>query len=278
MNGRILAVDSEELLIHEMKSIGPEAAGLEIMKPKGQFLVIRLEGITCAAANILKQEMLSRGGEAVISNMIYRLQDRTPTKALVMGTRAQFEALIGKLRVQPLKTLQAVADELIRLLACGQTPELPSMNVGNHVFDWAARTYVMGIINVTPDSFSGDGLSNDLEKIAAQGRRFAETGADLLDIGGESTRPGSAPVSIAEELKRVIPAIRQLRQETPLPVSVDTSRAEVAEAALSEGAVMINDVWGLKKDPGLGAVIARADAAVVLMHNRESSGTVASDR
>lgn len=274
MNGRLVQIRSDEMLIEEMKRIGPEPAGLEIMRPKGRFAVIRLEGITCAAANILKQEMLSRGGEVVISNMVYRLQDRTPTNVLVMGTHAQFGELIDKLRIQPLKTLQSVAAELGRLLACIDGPPARSMKIGGRIFNWDERTYVMGIVNVTPDSFSGDGLEHDLERVVAQARRFAESGANLLDIGGESTRPGSAPVSVEEELSRVIPAIRRLKQEVSIPLSIDTSRAEVAEAALNEGAALINDVWGLKKDPRLKDVVGRAQAPVVLMHNRMESGNV----
>lgn len=274
MNGRILDIVSDEMLAEEMGRIGPEPAGLEIMKPKGRFAVIRLEGVTCAAANILKQEMLSRGGEVVISNMIYRLRDKTPTNVLILGTHTQFRELIGKLRVQPLKTLQAAADELTRLMGCFAAPR--AMTIGGRVFTWSERTYVMGIVNVTPDSFSGDGLEHDLERVAAQARKFAECGADLLDIGGESTRPGSAPVSAEEELMRVVPAVKRLKREVSLPLSIDTSRAEVAEAALSEGAAMINDVWGLNKDPRMRAVVSRARVPVALMHNRMESVTVGS--
>jgi dihydropteroate synthase/2-amino-4-hydroxy-6-hydroxymethyldihydropteridine diphosphokinase len=135
------------------------------------------------------------------------------------------------------------------------------------------KTYVMGILNVTPDSFSGDGLmqsGDPLESALAQARAFNAAGADLLDVGGESTRPGSQPVSVEEELARVLPVVRALAGETNAVISVDTSKALVAQECLRAGADWINDVWGLRADPALAAVCARAGAPVVLMHNRSN--------
>lgn len=137
--------------------------------------------------------------------------------------------------------------------------------------EWGWRTYVMGIVNVTPDSFSGDGLlDNDawLEQVVAQGRQFMEEGADILDVGGESTRPGSSPVSAEEELSRVAPAIQALRDAVSVPISVDTYRASVASAALEAGADWVNDVWGLRMDPHMAPLLAEAGCPAVLMHNR----------
>ena len=142
------------------------------------------------------------------------------------------------------------------------------MCCGGREFRWGERTYVMGIINVTPDSFSGDGLGNDVEAAVAQGKRFAAEGADILDVGGESTRPNAVPVSADEELHRVIPVIERLAGEVSVPVSVDTYRYEVARAALSAGAGMINDIWGLGRDPRLAELAARHGAPIVLMSNQ----------
>jgi len=135
----------------------------------------------------------------------------------------------------------------------------------------------MGILNLTPDSFSGDGLltqardPNRLPRIALEmARRFAVAGADILDVGGESTRPGSQPVSLEEELERVLPVIRALTREIDILVSVDTYKAEVAEAALQAGAHIVNDVWGLRADPRLAEVAAHYGVPVILMHNRSS--------
>jgi dihydropteroate synthase len=138
--------------------------------------------------------------------------------------------------------------------------------------EWGKKTYVMGILNLTPDSFSGDGLlqSEDIVQAALeQAGRFVAAGAELLDLGGESTRPGSQAVSAAEEVERVLPALRAVRAAHPdIILSIDTYKAEVAEACLKEGADWINDVWGLRADPELAEVVARHKAALVLMHNR----------
>ncbi len=137
-------------------------------------------------------------------------------------------------------------------------------------FEWGHRTYVMGIINLTPDSFSGDGLlDGDLTRVVDQARQFVADGADILDLGGESTRPGSRPVTADIEAARVIPAIAAVRQALPdTPLSVDTYRASVAERALAAGATWINDVWGLRMDPDMGGLAAAAGCPVVIMHNR----------
>lgn len=151
-----------------------------------------------------------------------------------------------------------------------------SMRIGPQEFSWGARTYLMGILNITPDSFSGDGLypppqaTGEAEgRAVAQAHRFVAAGACILDVGGESTRPGAQPVDTAEELQRVIPVIRALATELPdVVLSIDTYKADVAAAALEAGAHLVNDVWGLRADPALAAVIAQCGAPVVLMHNR----------
>ncbi len=141
-------------------------------------------------------------------------------------------------------------------------------------FHWHSRTYIMGILNVTPDSFSGDGLlarGDAVQAALAQAREFVAAGADILDVGGESTRPGAQPVSAEEEAARVVPVVRALAAEFPdVLISVDTYKASVAEAALEAGAGMVNDVWGLRADPRMAEVIARHRAWAVLMHNRST--------
>lgn len=144
-------------------------------------------------------------------------------------------------------------------------------------FIWGVKTYVMGIVNSTPDSFSGDGLlitNNWVEAAVNKASQMAKAGADLLDIGGESTRPGSAPISQQEELKRVIPIIEAVRQSVDLPISIDTYRASVAEAALSAGATWVNDVWGLRMDPDMVALVANSLCPVIVMHNRSKPKNV----
>jgi dihydropteroate synthase len=136
---------------------------------------------------------------------------------------------------------------------------------------WGQRTYVMGIINLSPDSFSGDGITG-LEAAVVQAHRFVSQGADILDIGGETTRPGSAPISTAEEIGRVVPVIGRLASEVSVPLSVDTYKSEVARRALEAGATMINDQWGLKRDPRLAELAAEKGVPLILMSNQRDKG------
>jgi dihydropteroate synthase len=166
---------------------------------------------------------------------------------------------------------------------------MKSLAIGKHTLSWGERTYVMGILNITPDSFSGDGLlpspPSPLPQAGEGGggrgvgvrvaRAFLASGADLLDVGGESTRPGSQPVDAEEEMRRVIPVIREIAAEFPdALISIDTCKAAVAEEALKAGASIVNDVWALRADPGLAEVAARYNAPVILMHNRSQPANV----
>ena len=150
--------------------------------------------------------------------------------------------------------------------------------IGKHNFDWGARTYVMGILNITPDSFSGDGIIAKGEAVnvaVEQARGYLASGADILDVGGESTRPGSEPVDAEAEMARVIPVIEALVAEFPdALISIDTYKAPVAEEALKAGAKIVNDVWALRADPALAGVAAKHNAPVIMMHNRSNPANV----
>lgn len=132
----------------------------------------------------------------------------------------------------------------------------------------AGRTLVMGVLNVTPDSFSDGGQFADLERACQQARTIAAAGADILDIGGESTRPGATPVSVEDELARVVPVVRQAALEVSCPIAIDTYKAAVAERAIAAGARIVNDVWGLQHDPAMAGVVAAAGVGLIVMHNR----------
>ena len=147
------------------------------------------------------------------------------------------------------------------------------MQIGETTFDWGTKTFVMGVLNVTPDSFSRDGVGSDVERAVEQGLRFQEWGADIIDIGGESTRPASIypdseMVSVIDELDRVLPVIEALTPLLEIPISIDTYKSEVASQAVASGAEIVNDVWGLTGDPDIGAVIAKSGVPVILMHNQ----------
>jgi len=155
---------------------------------------------------------------------------------------------------------------------------LEPLRFGDRCWEWGQRSYLMAILNATPDSFSGDGLLTDGDPVSAA-LRSAEAavagGADILDLGAESTRPGAQAVDARAELVRLLPLLRAIKRRFAVPVSVDTSKAEVAEAVLAEGADWINDVWGLQGDPRLAEVLARSRAPIVLMHNRAAADKVA---
>ena len=144
-------------------------------------------------------------------------------------------------------------------------------DIGGHRFEWGSRTYVMGIVNVTPDSFSGDGLGEDRERAVAQGLRMVAEGADLLDVGGESTRPGHVAITSAEEISRTERVVRELARDSGVPVSIDTYKLEVAEAAVAAGAAILNDVWGLTRSPAIADLAAKDGCALVLMHNQDGT-------
>lgn len=143
---------------------------------------------------------------------------------------------------------------------------IPPLVVRNYAFEWGARTHIMGIVNVTPDSFSGDGIYADVDAAVRRAIDFAQAGADFIDIGGESTRPGHESVSENEELRRVIPVVAAIRRAVDLPISIDTFKPVVAVEALSAGADIINCVWGAI--PGIVELAARSGAGLVVMHNR----------
>ncbi|HET9914290.1 MAG TPA: dihydropteroate synthase [Anaerolineales bacterium] len=153
-----------------------------------------------------------------------------------------------------------------------------SLQIGSHTLHWGSRTYVMGILNVTPDSFSGDGIltSGDTVKAAVkQAKDFLSNGADILDVGGESTRPGSQLVNAEEELERVVPVISAIAKEFPdALISIDTYKARVAEAAIHAGVHILNDVWALRADPQLASAAAALQVPVILMHNRSNPASV----
>jgi len=275
-NVRLLRCEHEASLRQEMAAIGVDPRGMDIMTPKGRSHLIKVEKLTFPAASILKQEMLAKGGEAALSGEIYMGGERT-TDVLLMANERTMQRMLETLRIQPLPSLQQLAEELTVALQHSHGSEYPSCRIGSREFKWGERTYVMGIINVTPDSFSGDGVCREEEGEAsglatkrgiAQALAFLDEGVDIIDVGGESTRPGAAPIDAEAELARVIPIIQGLRQATDAPISIDTYKATVAAQALDAGADLVNDVWALQMDPDLAPLVAERRVPVILMHNR----------
>lgn len=247
------------------RKIGVHPYGEKAMLPKAEFLHVYLEGIGCTAGNILKQEMLSIGGEVAVSRGTVDCS-RDKTDALVMGTRKQLNALAEKLVLQPFD-LRSLGERLKILLDRIGTHRFV-MKTPQRELVLGERALIMGILNVTPDSFSDGGRYLDAGEAVRRGIRIEEEGADILDIGGESTRPGSDPVTEGEERERVLPVIRELKKRVSIPLSIDTSKASVARAAVEEGAEIVNDISALAFDPAMAETAARAGVPVVLMHLR----------
>jgi dihydropteroate synthase len=147
------------------------------------------------------------------------------------------------------------------------SPTSKTLQIGSRTFDWGVRTYVMGIINISPESFSGDGLERAGDALK-QAERFVGEGADMLDVGGQSTRPGFDEISVEDEIRRVVPPIEAIARRFDVPISIDAYRAEVAKAALDAGATMINDIWGFRHDPAMAVLAARRGVPAVIMHNQ----------
>ena len=145
------------------------------------------------------------------------------------------------------------------------------MRIGGKEFDLKKNTYIMGILNVTPDSFSDGGRYDGLDRAIEHAKQMIQEGADIIDVGGESTRPGHVQITEEEEIARVVPVIKKLKEEFDIPVSIDTYKSAVAAAAIEAGADLVNDIWGLKYDPEMAGLIARTGVACCLMHNRDNT-------
>ncbi|MBN2707257.1 MAG: dihydropteroate synthase, partial [Deltaproteobacteria bacterium] len=222
---------------------------------------------------IIKQEMLSVGGEAAVTRGVINCSADN-SDSILSATRKQYRKFCQKLRAQPFSLAQ-MADKIEALLLFQEKKTgLPFVCRGLKV-DLKQRSLIMGILNVTPDSFSDGNRFLDPAAALAQARRMLAEGADIIDIGGESTRPGAAPVAGGEEERRVVPVIRELRREFPeLPLSIDTSKSQVARAALMAGADIINDISALGFDPEMAAVAAEHQAYLCLMHIQNDPQTM----
>lgn len=267
-NPFLIHAATRDELAAELSRRGVFPAQIERLARTDGYLRIHVENLTGQQAQLLHQNMLAVGGEAVVSDQPGKA-DRAAV--LLLATRSQLEAMLGGL-TETDNVLEEVAVEVREVLAARERSSLRRELVcGKHVLPLGERTLVMGILNVTPDSFSDGGKFVDLDQALRQARAMVEAGADLIDIGGESTRPGAVAVDAAEELERVLPVIRALSQELPVPLSIDTYKAEVAEQAVLAGAHIINDVWGAKRDRRMAEVAARHRVPIILMHNREDT-------
>ena len=267
---RCLHITNTREAIHEMGKVGVDPTGMKLMKGKTLHYNLKVEGIDPRTANLLKQEMLSVGGDAALDRRGLDCSS-TSTGALLMGTEKQFEKLFSKLEQYPdLQPFGQSLKEILRNLSRAHY----TIRCRKRTFTLGKQTLLMGVLNVTPDSFSDGGIFFDKEKAIARGLKMVEEGANFIDIGGESTRPGSKPLGLDEELRRVIPVIEFLAKEVDVPISIDTYKSAVAKKAIEAGAQLINDISGLHLDPSLSQVAAKEDVPLVLMHIRGNPQTM----
>ncbi len=275
MEHSITILDIDELdLEKEMIRAQVHAGGIRIMLPKAQFRIVKIKDVSVTSANIIKQDMLSFGGEAATSRGTID-HSAKKTDVLIFGTIQQIRSLASKLKKQyfGLKDIAYGIEEALNNFDAEPKP----LKIGKKLLNFSKRTYVMGILNVTPDSFSDGGKFINFSDAVAHGKKMIEDGADIIDVGGESTRPGAASVTEAEEIARVVPVIRELSKIKGAAISIDTMKSKVAEAAIKAGASMINDVSGLRFDKRMASLAARKKVPVIVMHMLGNPRTMQKD-
>lgn len=267
---RCLHITNANEAIQQIKKVGVDPTGLKLMEGKILHFNLKVEGIEPRTANLLKQEMLSLGGDVAVDGRGLDCSTKQ-TDALLMGTQKHFEKLILKLDQYPdLNPLGQSVKETLKNISKTQY----SIRCRKRTLILGKRTLLMGVLNVTPDSFSDGGLFFDKDKAISHGLRMVEEGADIIDVGGESTRPGSKPIELEEELRRVIPVIESIAKEVDVPISIDTYKSTVAQRATEAGAEIVNDISGLHFDSDLAKVAAKGNIPIILMHIRGTPETM----
>jgi dihydropteroate synthase len=261
---RLLAISSSAEAERELAEIHVDPFNIRNMAPKMVHRLLLLEGVNTGEGSLLKQEMLSLGGDAALSGNTH--EGDTSCTVILMGTEKQLRRLCCRLTDNPFG-LPSLAADVKRLLDIDAHPPT-QWDIGKRTLDLTRRACIMGVLNVTPDSFSDGNMFFTTEKAVERALEMEAEGADIIDIGGESTRPFARPVDEAEELQRIIPVIEKLADRLKIPVSIDTYKSTVAEKGLAAGAEIVNDISALKFDDRMVEVVAAAGAGLVLMHTR----------
>ncbi len=264
LSPRVLLVNSPDDAVREMRKIGVSEGGILAMTGKARTIAIKVSDACCPSAHVLKEQMLSLCGDAAVARDVVTHKIET-TDIILMGTHTQLSHLAERLSYQPFD-LPALGEELGKILETLSGRTVTVWRAGDHAIDLGERAHVMGILNVTPDSFSDGG--HYLRPTAALDRalEMVGEGADIIDVGGQSSRPGSDPIPERDELKRVVPVIERIHEEWDGPISVDTCRSSVADEAIGAGASIVNDITAFTADPDIAAVTAKHGAGCVLMH------------
>ncbi|MBI5683419.1 MAG: dihydropteroate synthase [Deltaproteobacteria bacterium] len=268
---RYLPIISETQSKIEMEKIGVDPVGVSLMLNKLLHLNLKVEGLTPPQANILKQEFLSVGGEAAVPRGVITC-DIDTADAILSGTEKQFVHVIEKLKLQPFG-LEDIGNRIKDVIDNIHKKEFV-IKCKNKDIVFGRKTLVMGVLNITSDSFSDGGLYIKKEDAVKRVMEMTDDGADIIDIGGESSRPGSLPVSLNDELDRVLPVIKEVAKNVNVPISIDTTKAEVARQAIENGADIVNDISALRFDKDMADVCARNNVPVILMHMRGTPQTM----
>jgi dihydropteroate synthase len=260
---RLISSRSPGTLESLFEHAGVDPEGIRIIRRKAENLVIRADSLPAAAANIVKQQLLSLGGDAAVHRDVVKGRPDA-SEVFIVADRRRLGVLVEKLRYQPfgLEELGRSIEQLLRTLDC---PPAKIVLPGGEI-DIASGPVIVGILNVTPDSFSDGGRFSEPAEALRRAEEMIAEGAAVIDVGGESSRPGARELPAAEEMDRVIPVIEKLARSAGVPISIDTRKSEVAKAAVEAGAAIINDISGLRHDPGMIETAAGSGAAVVIMH------------
>jgi dihydropteroate synthase len=258
------------LLEEELKAGRFDPEKVDQLKKKAAYRTIKLDKIPPATLSSLQEAVASDSNN--LSFSLISSNCNGPITAIISGSEYALYATATRL-INYGKNVAGAGKIIKKVLDNLNRPRVESLQLGSHSMPLYERTIIMGILNVTPDSFSDGGKFDRLENALTQAYRMTEEGADIIDIGGESTRPGHKPVPAEEELQRVMPVINQLKKDHSFktPLSIDTYKAPVAEEALNAGVEMLNDVWGLKEDSAISEVAARFGIPVCLMHNKKNT-------
>ncbi len=262
---RILKINTIEDAKNEFEKINVSSQGVDVMAPKALGLSIKLTGVQNGAANILKQEMLSIGGDAAVAKGVVNGYEKI-SDVILLGNADKIKKLIEKLEQQNTFGLLQIKRDLEKMLEqmLEQSPKEISCNGKIIKLD---KIKIVGILNLTPDSFSDGNKFKDSKAAIDHALKMIDDGADFIDIGGESTRPGAGKIDIQTELKRVIPVIEGLKQKADTPISIDTYKAEVAEKAIESGASILNDISALRFDENMINILNKyPEVPVILMH------------
>ncbi|HEY9160319.1 MAG TPA: dihydropteroate synthase [Desulfomonilia bacterium] len=256
----------------DLISCGIDPGALPYLEPKLYHRVVLLKDVRLFAANIIKQTMLSIGGDAAVHRSVISGKVEY-SDCIIMGDLRHYKNLVDKLKIQPnMSDIACIISQQLNL----EERNL-RLNLCSRKLEWETRPLVMGIVNVTPDSFSDGGMYDEPETAIEHALELIGQGADIIDVGGESTRPGASTIDEKTEIKRILPVVKGIALKTEVPVSIDTRNASVAEAAMDSGASIINDVSSMTHDKDMITVAKKTGAGIVLMHMRGSPADMQSD-